>query len=82
MKLFTITVLLWVSFVFTAFLPVSYGQGAVEMPWGKQLSGLQVRIRACPKSESRKGKALMIFEVRNASEQPVEFCWWQSPLAR
>lgn len=82
MKLFTITVLLWLSFVFTAFLPVSYGQGAVEMPWGKQLSGLQVRIRACPKSESRKGKALMIFEVRNASEQPVEFCWWQSPLER
>ncbi|MCP4479838.1 MAG: hypothetical protein GY818_17280 [Planctomycetaceae bacterium] len=24
----------------------------------------------------------MIFEIRNTSDQPVDFCWWQSPLER
>ena len=61
-------------------MPVSQGQGPVEMLWGAQLSGLPVRNRACPKSESREGKAVMICEVRNTSAQPVELCWWQSPL--
>ena len=25
---------------------------------------------------------MMIFEVSNTSDRPVEFCWWQSPLEK
>jgi len=53
---------------------------APEIPRGREISGLQVRIRECPESERKKGKVMMIFEVRNTSDKPVEFCWWQSPL--
>jgi hypothetical protein len=53
---------------------------APEIPWGKEISGLQVRIRECPEWECKEGKVMMIFEVRSTSDKPVEFCWWQSPL--
>lgn len=71
---------LFVAFTLLAFVPASQGQEPAESPPEIGLSGLQVRIRACPESEREEGKAMMIFEVRNTSDQPIEFCWWQSPL--
>lgn len=82
MKIFALIMVLSTAFILIVFVPLSHGQERVETPWGKQLSNLQVRIRPCPDSESTQGEALMIFEVRNTSDQPVEFCWWQSPLER
>lgn len=64
------------------FVPASQGQESTEIPKGKELSGLQVRIRECPEAERKAGKAMMIFEVRNTSDQPIELCWWQSPLEK
>lgn len=63
--------------------PVAQETAAVpETSWGKEVNGLQVRIRECPAGERKEGKVIMIFEVRNTSEKPVEFCWWQSPLEK
>jgi hypothetical protein len=53
---------------------------APEIPWGKELNGIQVRIRECTEKDRKEGKVMMIFEVRNTSDKPVEFCWWHSPL--
>ena len=84
MKTFRFTSHLIVGLTFFMFLPVLQAQSKenADIPWGAKVSGLQVRIRECPKSERKEGKALMIFEVRNTSDQPVDFCWWQSPLER
>lgn len=82
MSIFRHTSFLFAAFAFMAFVPASQGEGPADIPWGKELSGLQVRIRKCTESERKKGKAMMIFEVRNTSDQPVEFCWWQSPLEK
>jgi len=81
-SIFRHTSFLFAAFFFMAFVPASQGQGPADIPWGKELSGLQVRIRECSESERKEGTAMMIFEVRNTSDQPVEFCWWQSPLEK
>ena len=82
MSIFRHKSFLFVAFTFMAFVPASQGQGPADIPWGKEVSGLKVRIRECTESEREEGKAMMIFEVRNTSDQPVEFCWWQSPLEK
>ena len=63
--------------------PATQREAAVpETSWGKKINGLQVRIRECPEKDRKEGKVMMIFEVRNTSEKPVEFCWWQSPFEK
>ena len=81
-KIFRLASFLFAAFTFLMFVPAIQGQRPTEIPWGKQISGLQVRIRECPESERQEGKAMMIFEVRNTSDRPVDFCWWQSPLEK
>ena len=82
MKIFVLSTLLFVVFNCFAVLPTSKGQESAKVPWGEKDSGLQVRIREVSESERKEGKAMMIFEVRNVSDRPVEFCWWQSPLEK
>ena len=82
MSIFRHKSFLFVAFTFMAFVPASQAQGPADIRWGEEVSGLKVRIRECTESEREKEKAMMIFEVRNTSDQPVEFCWWQSPLEK
>ena len=81
-RIFCLASFLLVAFAFLAFVPAIQGQGPAKIARGKRVSGLLGRIRECPESVRQKGKAMMIFEVSNTSDRPVEFCWWQSPLEK
>ena len=53
-----------------------------DATWGKEANGLQTRIRTTAETYAAEDPIELIFEVRNTSDKPVEFCWWQSPLEK
>ena len=82
MKSFCITSFLLITLTYLICAPILQGQESVDVLAGAKSSGLQVRIRECPEADQQDGKTMMIFEVQNTSDRPVEFCWWQSPLEK